>query len=166
MPLYSKMQTGARGFIQLSFLGWAAVGGFLLILGLSVALKVQSARLEAVQAEYGAFKTEVKRLGEEQEKKTKEQIARDIKEKERRDADYKSRIARLERDNERLRDSSGREFVPSSGSGSTNPDRACFSRGQLDTAIRAFVDGVSGIVEEGARGIAGLDTAKEWAQGR
>jgi cell shape-determining protein MreC len=149
-----------RGFIQLSFLGWAAVGAFLLILGLSIALKVQSARLEAVQAEYGAFKTEVKRLGEEQEKKTKETIARDIKEKERRDADYKSRIARLERDNKRLRDSSGREFVSSSGSSGGSPERATFDRAELDRALREFATEVAGIVGEGQKAVEGLDSLK------
>jgi septal ring factor EnvC (AmiA/AmiB activator) len=149
-----------RGFIQLSFLGWAAVGAFLLILGLSIALKVQSARLEAVQAEYGAFKTEVKRLGEEQEKKTKETIARDIKEKERRDADYKSRIARLERDNKRLRDSSGKSDFPAPASGSPNPDRATFDRAELNRALQRFTGGVAELVIEGAKAVEGLDSLK------
>jgi seryl-tRNA synthetase len=101
-----------RGFIQLPVLGWAAVGGFLLILGLSVALKVQSARLEAVQAEYGAFKTEVKRLGEEQEKKTKETIKAQEKKSHDRIKSLEDRLSRTRADFDRLRNSASKSELP------------------------------------------------------
>ena len=149
-----------RGFLDLSLLGWAAVGAFLLILGLSVALKVQSSRLEAVQAEYTVFKSEVKRLGEEAERKTKEQIARDIKEKERRDADYKSRIARLERDNKRLRDNPPSSFLPPAAPGSASPDRAQIDRAEFDRAFLEFRTEILGITTEGDKAVIGLDSLK------
>jgi seryl-tRNA synthetase len=101
-----------RGFIQLSLLGWAAVGAFLLILGLSVALKVQSARLEAVQAEYTVFKTEVKRLGEEQEKKTKETIKAQEKKSHDRIKSLEDRLSRTRADFDRLRNSTSKSELP------------------------------------------------------
>jgi len=44
------------GFINLSIMGWAAVAAGVVILGLTVALKVQSSRLETAQTETATAK--------------------------------------------------------------------------------------------------------------
>ncbi len=48
-----KLQSG---FIQFPLMAWGAIGAGVIILGLGLALKVQSARLEAAQAELSACK--------------------------------------------------------------------------------------------------------------
>ena len=78
-------------------MGYAAIAVSIVVLGLMLALKIQTSRLESAQETIAAIKIQ----GELEE-------ARRLKEKERSDADYKNRIARLERDGKRLRDSASR----------------------------------------------------------
>lgn len=70
-----------QGFIPIAL--YAAIGAGVIILGLSIALKVQSSRLEAAQTEkaritgeYEAFKAGVKKIGEEAQAKAKLEIDR------------------------------------------------------------------------------------------
>jgi hypothetical protein len=65
-----------RGFLSLSLAGYAVLGLGAIVLILSIALKVQTARLNAVKDEYSAYKAEVVRLGEEQIRKNKEELAK------------------------------------------------------------------------------------------
>lgn len=51
------------GFIQLPMLGWAAVAAGVVILGLGIALKVQSARLESCQADRVKLEAQARILG-------------------------------------------------------------------------------------------------------
>lgn len=48
-----------RGFISLSLMGWAAVAAGVVIVGLSVALKIQSSRLDAAQQKSIALEQQV-----------------------------------------------------------------------------------------------------------
>jgi hypothetical protein len=121
---------------------------------------------ESVKADYFNFVEKTKLAGEEQERKSKETIARNLKEKERSDESYKRSIARLERDNKRLRDSTRTSILPTPAPGSASPQRACFSRADLDRAFNQFIADVAGIAGEGDRALIGLDTARTWAQGR
>lgn len=52
-----------RGFITLPIMGWVAVAAGVVILGLGVALKVQSARLDTCQADKVKLEAQAKILG-------------------------------------------------------------------------------------------------------
>lgn len=138
-----------HGFIQLSLMGWLAVGASVVFIGMGIALKVQTARLDSVKSEYSIFKAEVKRIGEESERKAKE-------DEKRRNAVYKSSLARLERDNVRLRNSTSQSVLPSTGDTQT----ACFGRAELESALSVFVRGTEELIIEGDRAIAGLDSLR------
>lgn len=164
-----------RGFIQLPLMGWAALAAGVVILALSVALKVQSSRLEseqqahvATQAKFAGFVAETKRLGDEAKAKADAQAKADKQAKEKTDASYKSDLANLADAYRRLRDSragAGGSILPAPEAGSRSPERASFNRAELDLALRNFDTGVAGIVEEGDKARIGLDAAKRWAAG-
>ncbi len=155
----------ARGFLLAGPMLYAAIGAGVIIAGLSLALKIQSSRLETCRVEFGAFKLETKRLGDAAEKAAKEREQRDQKAKERTDAAHKTAVARLNRDVQRLRDDNARRSIlPPAPPGARDPQTACFNRPELDRAVSGFIGGVTSLVAEGAEGVAGLDAAKVWAQ--
>ncbi len=148
---------------------WAyiAAGALAIILGLGVATKVQTSRLHAVQAEYATFQAEVKAKGEEQERKTKETIAANQKAKESTDAqNIKLRAANTALSDSLRRARASSRFVPAAAPGSASPDRACFSRTELERAIRQLDAGLSGLIGEGDAARIDLDSARDWAQGQ
>jgi hypothetical protein len=122
---------------------------------------------ESVKADYFNFVEKTKLAGEEQERKSKETIARNLKEKERSDAENKrlrSTNAALSRS---LRESrSGRQFVPAPSPSAKRPDAATFDRAELERAIQLLDERVSGLIEQGDKARIDLDTAKEWAANR
>lgn len=130
--------------------------------------KVEYARLES---EYGQFKATVAAMGEKAKKEAAEKEAADRKRKD--DADAEN--AKVRRDlagvydaYRRLRDSrsTGGGILPSAPAGAPSAATAAFDRGRLDSALSAFDRGVTGLLEEGDRAIADLDTARRWAQSR
>lgn len=146
-------------------MAWGAIGAGLLILGLGLALKVQTARLDSCKAEYAAFVAQVKVLGEKAEREAKTKEATDLKAKEKSDADN----AKLRTDNaalaRRLRDArAGSRFVPPAPASSRRPDAACFSRAELERTLQRLDDEISGIVEKGDNYRIDLDIAKQWIQ--
>lgn len=156
-----------RGFIQLPVIGWAAIAAGVVIAGLGIALKVQSARLESCQSEYATFKAEVKALGEAAIKAAKQREADDKKRKETADAEN----AKIRRDMsgvydayKRLRDQRAASgFVPAATSGASRPDRACFNRAELERTLGEIDAAGAGIAKEGDDYRIDLDTAKSWA---
>lgn len=159
-----------RGFIQLPLLGWAAVAAGMVIAGLGIALKVQSARLESCQNEYATFKAEVKALGEAAIRAAKQRELDDQKRKEQADAEN----AKTRRDMagvydayKRLRDQrAAGGFLPPAASGSSRPDRACFERAELERTLGTIDAGGAGIAKEGDEARIDLDTAKRWSATR
>jgi hypothetical protein len=147
-----------KGFAFLPFLlaNWQLIAIGLLALTVYGYYK----HCEFVKADYFNFVEKTKLAGEEQERKTKETIARNQKEKERADEMYKRNLARLERDIKRLRDSSNRSVVPPAPAEARDPSRATFDRAELDRALGAFIGDVTGITEEGAKAVEGLDSLK------
>src|SRR5689334_19941185 len=110
-------------------LPYVAVGVAVVVLGLGVAVKVQSARLEAVKQEYDGFKAQVKANGDAALKAKKEQEAKDKATKERIDNETKLLRASNAVLNKRLRDyvaTSGRVSDLPATTGS--PDLICFDR--------------------------------------
>ena len=138
-----------KGFIQLTLMGYVVLGFATVVLILSVALKVQTSRLESAQETIAAIKIQ----GELEE-------ARRTKEKERSDADYKNRIARLERDGKRLRDSASSSVLPASAIA----PGACISGAGTDRSLREFIAEVTEVIVGCGAAVEALDSAKRWAQ--
>lgn len=149
----------------LSLSTYALIAAILLAAALGLGLKVQTAQLHSLQAEYADFKAGVKALGEQAERG---KVARETVDQERKakaDVQNSRSLAALRADNERLRNSrpSG-SIVPSAAPGARSPETACFDRTLLDGAIRAFDSGASSLVGKGDEARVNLDGAKVWAQ--
>lgn len=153
-----------RGFITGVAL-YAAIGAVAVMGAMGIALKIKSSQLDACRAEYTAFRTETKRLGEAQDKANREKESRDRKEKETTDARHKATVAGLNRELERVRDLHARSSLTPQASATTRrPDLACFDRAEFARALSVFEGEVEAIVGEGAARAIELDLAKEWAQ--
>lgn len=153
-----------RGFIQLSLMGWMAVGGALVILAMGVALKIQTARLEAVKTEYAQFQANVASLGEIAKNEAAKKEAADKSRKAKADAENRRTIADLHTHIVSLRNARpGGGIVPGAPTTSRSPDRATFDRAELERTLRAFDTGVAGLIAEGDEARINLDTARRWA---
>lgn len=157
-----------RGFIALPMMAWAAIGAAVVIAGLGVALKVQTSRLDAVRAEYAAFRAQVEALGEAAKREAARIEAADKDRKGKADAENaktKRDLAGLYTAYGKLRDSrSGSGILPAAAPGAASPATAAFDRAALDRALSGFDRGVTGLLAEGDAAIADLDTARRWAQ--
>jgi hypothetical protein len=154
-----------KGFAFLPFLlaNWQLLAIGLLVLTVFGYVK----HCQSVKEDYFNFVEKTKLIGEEQERKTKETIARNLKEKERSDAENKrlrTANAALSRS---LRESrSSRQYLPAPSPSAKRPDAATFDRGELERAIQSLDERVSGLIEQGDKARIDLDTAKEWAANR
>jgi hypothetical protein len=155
-----------RGFIQLSLMGWMAVGAAVIILGLSVSLKIQTARLDAKTAAFDSFVSTVAEKGRQAEIKARAQEKQDLAKKEKADADYKKLLAANSVLNKRLRDNASGSVLPSGEASAGSADKICFGRPDLDAALRRFTSGVAELVIEGQSAIDELNIAKKWATDR
>jgi len=152
-----------KGFIFPSLYIYLGLG--LIVLTLGIAVKVQSARLEACKAEHQAFVSETERLGKEAQLKVK-QVEQENKLKKEK-ADESLRKLRIANDDltKRVRENTRGNFVSSGETSTGKPDLACFQTEALDESIRNFASGVSGIIEQGQSAVTDLNVSKEWAQG-
>lgn len=89
-----------RGFIQLPLIGWAAIAAALALIGMMLALKVQTSRLDAereahaaTKSEYAGFVAETKRLGDEARAKAAAEIKRQEQVNQQRKIGYEKRIS-------------------------------------------------------------------------
>lgn len=162
--------TSERGFFDLPILGYAAIGLAAALAVAGIALKVQTARLDAVKAEYDGFVSQTKAIGEAAEKAAKLKAEDDRKRKEAADAETaKTRrdLAALYDAYGRLRDQRTRSgYLPPAAPGSASPDRACFDRAAVDRAMAELDRGVSEIARRGDQAIGDLDAARRWARMR
>ena len=144
---------------------YAGIAAAVVVGGMGIALKVQSARLESCQDKFEAFKLQTKALGDAAEAERKRIDALNLKAKEKADAAHKSTVARLNRDVKRLRDANAsRSAVPDAPAGSSRPHLACFDRAELDRAVSGFIAEVTELVGEGAAATVDLDAAKVWVK--
>ena len=156
-----------RGFIQLPMTAWGAIAAGAVILSLTGAVYVQTARLTACKAEYANFVGGVEALGKAAEKAAKDKEAMDKILKEKADAQNTRAITDLRATVKRLRDERTRaSSVPAAPAGSRDPSLACFDRAELAGAVGNLEAGMEGLVAEGAEAAVGLNTAREWAKGR
>jgi hypothetical protein len=141
-------------------------GWLLVFCGLTVAFGgLQTHRLKAEKREHAEFRAQVKAVGEAQEKRTQETIARNQKAKESADAQVK----RLTAANKSLADSllnarSSSGYLPRPAPGSASPDRACFDRAELESAIAQLDAGLSGIAGKGDEARIAIDGLRDWAK--
>ena len=156
-----------RGFIQLSLLGWGAVAAGVVILGLTVVLKVQTARLEASQSAFSAFKAQVEQEGKAAEKQRLQDILDRKAISDKKEAEDAKRYAAL---GVKYRAAVAAARLPNSpGSGETQPLSSaaavisCPDR-QPDLAGRLaeLETGVLEILERGDKAIARTITCKSW----
>lgn len=163
------MRLTQQGF-ALPMMAWGALAAGVVILGLGVALKIQSSRLESCKAEYAQFRAEVKVLGEAAIKAAKAREAEDKSRKEK--ADVQNAKSRRDLDGiyaayRSLRDSrTSSSRLPEAPAGSRRADLACFNRAELAGSMGILEEGVPRITEQGDAARLDLDTAKAWAQGR
>ena len=154
-----------RGFITLGPMVYAALAAGIAILGLTIALKVQTARLDAEKAEHKAFVEHTRAIGVAQEARAKRIAEQDKTRKEKADAENTITRARLDDALRKLRDNRpGGSFVPPAPAGAGRPDLACYDRAEFVGAVGKFVEGLRGLADEGSKAAVDLNTAKKWAQ--
>lgn len=149
----------------------AYIAGIAFVAGIAVgavpAWKYQQARLDAVQAKYDGFVATTKVIGEQAAKDAKKVEAADKLKKEKSDAEFKVVSAANVALARKLREArSHSNYLPPAAATSSSPERACFQRTELESAIGRLDTGVSGIAEKGDAARIGLDTAKGWAQAK
>ncbi len=110
--------------------------------------------------EYVQFKATLAAQADAQVKRTAERVRQDKLEKERRDAEYKRNIARLERDLGRLRQRARASVLPPAPAEARDPSRATFDRAELDRALREFTGATAELIGEGAAAVEGLDSLR------
>lgn len=155
-----------RGFV-LGIAAYAAIGASVALLGMGIALKVQSSRLASCKQEFAAFQAQVKANGEAAEKAARAKEAADLAKKEK--IDNENKRLRINNANlvKRLRDAhpagSGVSEAPA---GSRRPDLACYDRAEFVRAYGNLVAGVRSLADEGTESAIDLNSAREWAAGR
>ena len=137
---------------------WVLIGSLILSTGLFFKLWREDVRA------FTAYKIEVAALGKAAEME-KARIEESNKlNKERTDAENQRTLDTLRADVKRLRLArAGRSFLPAATATAKSPDRACFDRAELESAIRDFDRGVASLIDEGDEARVNLDTAKKWA---
>lgn len=119
------------GFLALPVMAYAAIAAGVVIIGLSVALKVQSSRLAACQHDFEVFRVQVETLGREAERKAHE--------KEKADA-AKIQTAVSERDAAlaKLRSNSGSRRVSTNPAAPAGSSQVCFRSDAYSAAFSEF----------------------------
>lgn len=155
-----------RGVIELIYM-YSMIGAVVLLVigGMGVAIKIQTNRLATMTDKYNTFVATTKAIGDQAATEAKRRTDADKLAKEKSDAEQKKLIADNADLGKRLRDArASSSYLPTPTPTARNPDRICFNRAQLESAIRQLDGEVSGIVESGDHSRIGLDTAKGWAQ--
>jgi len=158
-----KTSMTQRGFIQLSLLGWVAVGAIAVIAGLSLWIKVEKASHASTKKEYALFVAEVKTAGDAAKKRADAENKLNQERKEKSDRAYKKLLADNQSLNKRLRDNAAGSVLPSPGPSAGSLETACFGRPELDSALRRFTEGTAELAITGQQAVDELNNAKRWA---
>ena len=144
---------------------YAALAALVVFGGMSIAIKVQTSRLESVKQEYAAFRAKVDAEGRAAEAEATRINAENAVKKEKIDRENKTLRAANSRLAGELRDARARSrFVPEAAPGAGSPATAAFDRAELERTLQRLDAGVSGIVAEGDQARLDLDSAREWAR--
>ncbi|MFA6213530.1 MAG: hypothetical protein WC714_29100 [Candidatus Obscuribacterales bacterium] len=131
------------------------------------AWRYQGALKDAVQARYDSFVAQTKTIGEQAAASAKAKAEADKREKERFDEQYKNDLADAAAVSQRLLDArANRGYLPTASATTRQPDRACFSRSGLESAMGYLDERGSDIAKQGNAFRLSLEIDKRWAQGR
>lgn len=149
------------GMIQLSLMGWIAIGAAVVIGLMYLRIGYLETKVELADA----FKASVQAAGEAARKEANRINKENLAKKEKADA----QINKLRTDNanlaKRLRDDrASRSYVPEAAPGSPSPERATFDREKLERAIQRLDEQLSGLIERGDEGLKTIEELKAWAQ--
>ncbi len=168
------MKKPNSGFILPSIGTLYAIGAVaLVILGLGIALRVQTTRLhdtkvekERIELQFKGFVSETQRLGDEALKDAAIKTALGKSKQEKANEENVRTIADLRAGHKRLRDEANARgsYLPTPGPEARSPESITFDRAELDRALRDHTQEVRGLVEEGDEARVNLDTAKTWGQ--
>lgn len=149
-----------------------------MLAALSIAVKVQTSRLEtskqetvAVQAAFDLFKEKVKQLGEKQNAEAAAQKLTDEERERKANAENAKTSSALVIALDSLRkltpDPRGRE-LPAPSPASSRPDLLCLDRAEYQRtdgeAVARLFAGTRVLADEGSKSTIDLNTAKKWAQ--
>lgn len=124
-------------------------------------------RIDLVKQEFKGFVEETERIGLSAKNRMEQQEKINKESKEKADNEYKTAIATLNADNERMRKQrAGRSFLPPAAPTARSTDQVCFNRHDLDQAIRKFDSGIRAILGQGDDAVIRLKITQEWANGR
>jgi capsule polysaccharide export protein KpsE/RkpR len=129
------------------------------------AWKYQGALKDAVQSQFDSFVGQQKTIGEQAAKEAADKDAEYKRLKEKYDEQQKNDAARIAALGKLRHDARARQgYLPPASAGSSNPQRVCFDRAKLESALRRLDERVSGFIGQGSTAIVNLNIAKEWAQ--
>jgi len=143
IPIGAKITAWAVGQWRLILEIAVAVILLIWIAGLTIQTKYLKAQRDAIEAQFGAFKDQVSRLGKEAEAKAKQREADDAK---------RIAVAVAGRDAalKRLSDErAGRRNVPFTGPDTGGSGKICYDRAALESALQRFTAGTQGLIDEG-----------------
>lgn len=156
-----------RGFIALPVMAWAAIAAGVVILGLGVAVKVQSARLDSEKAAFSAFRAQVEALGLAAQKEAARVNLVNLKAMEAANVEYakvKGDLASSYAAYRKLRNAnSGQGGMPIAPTVTSGSDRTCFATDQFAHAMGVLEAGVPNITEQGDAAKSRLIGAMKWA---
>lgn len=167
-----------RGFFlpALPIAAWGAIAAGVVIVGLGIGLRIQTARLEtskaetvATQGRFDAFVSHAKALGAAQAEKAKAEDAANKQRQEKANASLaksRSDLAGVYDAYRRLRDqreNTGGRVVSAAPTFTASADRTCFDSKELVGSIRGLETGILRILQQGDQAIIDLGVAKAWA---
>lgn len=147
------------------------VSALMLILGAAggstLVWNYEQPRIKLVKSEYAGFVAQTKLMGKAAQKELAAKDAANKATKERLDHENKTTVDALLADIAILQHnrSSGR-FVPPASPGAKRPERACFDRAKLESAIQLLDAEVQGVLTQCDVTRLKLDTAKVWSHER
>ena len=123
-------------------------------------------RLKALQSNFDVFRGGVAALGKAAQDRAAAQQKADLAKKEAADRENARTVSDLNRRIAGMRNAinAGRGGLSAPAASASDPSRTCFDPAGLADALQSLDRGVLGLVEEGAKAVTDLDTAKEWAR--
>ncbi len=148
---------------------WLAVGAAVLVAGLGMAVKIQSARLDSCKEAAAAFQAAVKAEGQAAEKEAARVNLSNLKAKEA----ANGKITQLLADNgtlvKRLRSNNPPQSrLPAPDPASKRPDLICLDRAEYQREdgilVARLFEGARSLADEGTANTLKLSTIAEWAK--
>lgn len=154
------------GLVVPWWLRWAALAAICAAAwghGYMTGVKHEMARAEVVKAQFDGFVGQTREIGKAAQKAADAREKSDKILKEQSDVENDRNSAAAAADAHQLRDARSRgSFVPLKPPSAGSPERACFDRAELESAIQRLDDEVSGLFAKGDQAVIDLNTAIRW----